>query len=201
MNPNVNRKLQSPSAVLARGRQRTRRGLLCIALAATPLLATAQSGQLVFADGFDVCEPPFPNGSVSSWSSVFGLWPAYNTQRRLSVPFNGYLAFQFNAPANGFGTFITTSFPGGGDGSGLVSISRTPGCFNPAFLGPNCLSPLGPLPQVSWSLPPDDPSACVLTPGQSYYLNLTFGGPAQPGEPQCLSGAGGCAVDGGQVQQ
>ncbi len=150
----------------------------------------------VFRSGFQSCTPVFATGSIGEWDGTFGMsWPAYNNALRIFSTANQYVALRFNAAQNATqsGRVLTTEFPGGGSGVGVISISREPGCFDPAFLGENCLGPIQSGPTLDWtndfSLP-----GCRLEPGRSYYLNVTFGGTVPGnGTPSCTSG--NCGVD------
>lgn len=151
------------------------------------------------------CTPIYPNGINSSFLGTFGPWPSYNSRNRIpQVPANGYESWSFVATsvANQFGTVATYAFPGDGDGFGQLSISRTPGCFSAAELGPNCLGPPSRLPQVSWRNG-GGVFACALTPGVTYYLNLTYGNTSLSGgsEPYCPGGSGTCGADVQNQQQ
>lgn len=143
------------------------------------------------------CVPIYPNGTTSSWNNVFEPWPAFGVRRRLGVPANGYVAFQFTASfaANQFGTIASGDFPNDGDGVGQMSISRDPGCFTQSQLGSMCLGPVARLPGVGWQNGSTSPFSCALTPGQIYYVNFTYGsGTVGPG-PHCPVGSGGCSAD------
>ncbi len=143
------------------------------------------------------CVALYPNGTTSSWNSVFEPWPSFGVRRRMGVPANGYVAFQFTATstAGQFGTVATGDFPNDGDGVGQMSISRTPGCFTPSELGSFCLGPVARLPGVGWQNGSASPFSCALTPGQVYYVNFTYGsGTVGPG-PHCPAGSGNCSAD------
>lgn len=154
--------------------RRVRAALACCALC-VPALAPA-GADVLRADGFEQCQPPSPLGSTAEWGSVFMPWPAYGLNARLALPFDGHIALRFTAAtaSGSFGTFLLADYPGSGGGQGLMSISRTPGCFDPAFLGPNCLSPVSSEPGVAWTIAASG-LRCALEPGASYYLNMTLG--------------------------
>ena len=150
---------------------------------------TVQSG------GGESCTATYPNVTSAEFNQTFNTWPAFGSSRRIFAPFNGSLAFRFTATAvaNQFGTFATVGFPGDGDGFGQASISRGPGCFNAGQLGQNCLSPVAREPSVGWANFANQFS-CALTPGQVYYVNLTYGGTTTPGSgPYCPGGS--CGAD------
>ena len=143
------------------------------------------------------CQPGYPNGTQSEWNQVFNTWPAYGVRPRVNVPFNGYVSWRFTATSvvGQFGTVATSDYPGDGDGHGQMSISRDPGCFNAAQLGNNCLSPVTRFVSVGWANGAAQFS-CSLTPGSSYYVNLTYGSNTSPGSgPYCPQGANGCGAD------
>lgn len=143
------------------------------------------------------CVPLYPNGTTSSWDGVFQAWPAFGVRRRLGVPANGYVAFQFTATfvPGQFGTIASADFPGDGDGWGQMSISRTPGCFSPTELSAVCLGGVQRLPSVSWQNGSASPFSCPLTPGQVYYVNYTYGSGAVGPGPFCPGGSGTCSAD------
>ena len=156
--------------------------MLAAGVLATGLLVnlSASAGDdLLFSNGYEpnLCVAQWPIGSIAEWNSTFlGLWPSYGFTARLSIPTNGYLALRFTASqtAGQFGTlYANDGFPGA-NGTGQVSISRTPGCFDPAFLGANCLSQVTGAPGVSWIVAASSLS-CSLQPGASYYVNFTLG--------------------------
>lgn len=154
------------------------------------LLASLQAhagGDLVRQDGFEPCQPVSANGAQTSWAAIFGFsWPAYNFVTRLSLQPGSYIALGFVAGADGqFGTVSSIGFPGSG-GVGALSISTVPGCFNPAYLGSNCVSNTVADPGVSWAVGGGQ-SVCQLVSGQSYYLNITLS--------NCGSAGAACARD------
>lgn len=147
--------------------------------------------------GGGTCTPIYPNGTTSSWATVFNTWPSFGALRRLQVPANGYLAFSFTATATvgQFGTVAAGDFPGDGDGWGQMSISRDPGCFTPANLAPGCIQPAARLPGIGW-VNGSSSFSCALTPGQTYWVNFTYGNSTTSGNgPYCPAGPGGCAAD------
>ncbi len=144
----------------------------------------------VFANGFEgnapVCQQQWPNGQVNEWSQLFAPWPAFNFRIRAQVPVNGYLSGRFvatNVPGQ-FGTIVTADFPGDGDGIGLMSISKVPGCFDQAFLGANCLAPASRYVSVGWANGASMFS-CSLNPGEEYYWNWTYGNEINTGGAHC----------------
>lgn len=163
----------------------------------------------LFSSGFEGSDPPvvdciplYFDGVVGEWNQTFDTWPDFNGKKRLFVPLNGYLSYRFtstNSP-NQFGSFITTGFPGDGDGVGIMSISRTPGCFNPAKLPFNCISNPALYASIGWSNGGSQYS-CVLNVGQTYYLNYTYGGIINAGGPYCPGNLSGCGADVGNIQQ
>jgi hypothetical protein len=146
------------------------------------------------------CAKIYPNGTSTTWNGSFNVWPAFGVRPRFSIPWNGYLAFSFTATSSTtqFGTVATSDYPGDGDGNGQMSISRSPdeGCFVQAQLGAHCLSPVARLPSVGWANFPNQFS-CALTPGQAYYVNITYGNQTSPGSvPNCPIGPNqNCGAD------
>lgn len=159
-----------------RSSPRAAKALALSILLALPALASA--GDQVFDSGYEPCVAQWSNGSVHEWDSVFMAWPAFNFSSRISLPANGYVALRFTASSTPgqFGTLNAQEFAGS-SGSGQVSISRTPGCFDPAFLGANCLSQVSGSPSIEWIVAATG-LRCELQPGQSYYVNLTLGSSA-----------------------
>ncbi len=147
--------------------------------------------------GVGNCTPIYPNGQSSSWNNVFQPWPAYGVRRRLTVPGNGFLSYTFvaTAVAGQFGTIATGDFPGDGDGWGLMSISRSAGCFTPSELAQGCLGGVQRLPTISWRNGAGTSFQCGLTAGQTYYVNFTYGGGTSGPGPHCPPGSGLCAAD------
>lgn len=165
--------------------------------------AQNKGAESIHQNGFEPagpCIPIYPQGSVGMFDSTFDQsWPAYNARLRIFVSNNQYFSLLFNAgPGPQFGTVTSSTFPGNGEaGVGQISISRVAGCFDPAFLGAGCLSEVSALPSLSWQQNPQLPG-CQLIPGDTYYLNYTFGGSAPSGNgPQCPSGD--CGRDTGNI--
>ena len=142
------------------------------------------------------CVPIYPNANNSSWAGTFGAWPAFSSGNRISgIPANGYQSWSFVAGSvpGQFGTVVTAGYPDDGDGFAQLSISRTPGCFTAAALGPNCLGVPNRFAGIGWQNGANT-SSCALTPGQTYYVNITYGsGTSGPG-PHCPVGSGGCGA-------
>ncbi len=170
--------------------------LASLALAAAKSVQ-AQSNDVLRSSGFEVvsCTPAYPEADVTPWTNHFYAWPGYGDRERFFVPYNGYIAFSFTASqlSAAFGSITTADFPGDGDGIGLMSISRTPGCFDQTHLGDNCLSPVSRFVSIGWRNSPG-PWACNLTPGETYYVNITYGAGPTPNGPECPSGACGADV-------
>lgn len=155
--------------------------------------AVAQTS-ITVQNGGPTCTPPTgTTGNSANWNTALGTtWPSYNDVLRQMIDTNTWLALSFTASTSStqFGTLSTSGFPGDGGGLGQISVSSSPGCFNQAQLGANCLSPIVEFPGVSWSNQPSA-FACKLTPGVSYQINFWF--PSCPG----LS----CGRDFGNIQQ
>jgi hypothetical protein len=152
------------------------------------------------------CTPIYPNAQTASFNGVFGAWPAFNTNRRVFVPADGYVSYQFVATsvANQFGSFTSTDFPNDGGGHGQMSISRVSGCFTPSELAPGCLGSVSRFTSVSWRNGAGDAFRCGLTAGQTYYINFTYGNAttaAFPARPYCPLGSGSCGADIGNIVQ
>lgn len=159
----------------------------CSLIASTA--APAQS--LIYANGFEppvVCLPPAGfTGETVNFVATFGTsWPAYNGAHRLQMTPNAYIALAFTATQTPgqFGTFDGSGYPGDGDGAAVMSISTTPGCFDPNLLPPGCFTGPSAFPGISW-VNGNTGFSCPLVAGQNYYLNITFGplnsGAACPG--------------------
>lgn len=168
------------------------RALLALG-AATACTQAWAGGDVVYADRFEACTPISANGSVTSWTSIFGFsWPAFNIPVRLMMGPDSYVAIQFVAGSTGqYGTLTTAGVPGDG-GFGQISISTTPGCFNPAFLGSNCVTAPTVYPMLPWMVGGNN-GVCQLVSGQSYYANLSL--------TACAQGGAACVRDLMQVVQ
>jgi hypothetical protein len=70
------------------------------------------------------------------------------------------------------GSLRTVRDPDGDTGLIRMSISRDPGCFVPASLGDNCLVDYTAFPAIAWQIGGSGSSACIMTPGATYFLNL-----------------------------
>lgn len=149
---------------------------------------------IIVQTGGSSCTPPTgTTGNSANWNTSLGtVWPSYNDVLRQMIDTNTWLALSFTASTSStqFGTMSTSGFPGDGGGLGQISVSSSPGCFNQAQLGANCLSPIVEYPGVSWSNQASA-FACKLTPGVTYQMNFWF--PSCPG----LS----CGRDFGNIQQ
>lgn len=173
---------------------------VAVSAQALPNQAHLKGGDPIYVNGFEVpvseaCVPAYPNGYSDTWAGSFrSAWPSYNGVLILYPPFDGAFSLAFVAPAvsGHYGTIITADFPGDGEGVAQLSISSTPGCFDTAQLSPNCVSTVERTPELDWSHS-GIPGRCLLTPGQTYYVNLTFGGVPSPGMPGCPWG--GCATE------
>ena len=143
------------------------------------------------------CTAIYPNGTSSQWDTSFNTWPAYGVRRRITVPANGYRAYQFTPTTNpnqSFGSISLTDYPQDGDGHAVLSISRVAGCFNQADLGANCLTAPNRFATIGWQVGASAFS-CALIAGQTYYFNFTYGsGTSGPG-PFCPAGSGNCGAD------
>jgi hypothetical protein len=143
------------------------------------------------------CPQTYPVAVQSSWDTIFNFWPGYGIRVRLTPPPSGSLSYRFvaNGSIGQFGTIATGDFPDDGDGWGLLSISRSPGCFTASQLGPNCLGGVQRLPTISWKNGPSSAGQCSLTPGQTYYVNFTYGSDSSGPGPHCPAGTGQCSAD------
>lgn len=153
---------------------------------------TVQAG----GGGGAACTQTYPNTTVTEFNTYFGTWPAFGHSIRIGVPFNGALSWRFTATSSTtqFGSIATVGFPGDGDGWGQISISRSPGCFNPAEIGANCVHAAAREPSTGWANFANQFS-CPLTPGQVYYVNLTYGGSTfSANGPYCPNGIS-CSAD------
>lgn len=123
--------------------------LAACALCAPPM---ARAGDEKHADGCERRLPQWQNASVSEWNQALLPWPAYGQNLRILMPFEGYVSLRFTTGATpgAFGSFRLGDYPQSGGGSGVISISRTPGCFDPAFVGANGVSPVSGEPGIAW---------------------------------------------------
>lgn len=151
----------------------------------------------VQSGGGGTCAPTYPNGTIGEWNAIVNTWPAFGVRPRLTVPFNGFVALRFTttAVANQFGSVhALTEIPGSGDGFGIMSISRDPGCFNPSSLGPRCLTTPSANPSIGWSNAPAEFS-CHVGTGQSWYVNISFGNTTLPSTNSPYCPISNCVVD------
>ena len=159
-----------------------------------------KGGSPLYVNGFEApgtvpCALVYPVVFQATWMETYhSAWPGYNTVLVAYPPYDGAYSLAFSPPAipDQYGTVITAAFTGDGAGLAHLSISSTPGCFDPAQLQSNCLSAIGNTPELDWSYS-GIPGRCRLTPGQTYYVNLTFGGEPIDGMPGCPFG--GCATE------
>ncbi len=140
------------------------------------------------------CTAPFPVNQAN-WSQWWSTpFPSHPGGRRQWIATQGNIdsiVFVASSATNQFGSIAASGFPGDGEGAMQMSISTTPGCYTAANLGPNCLSPVSSTASVGWAIGSSQFS-CALTPGSTYYLNLTFGNANGPGSgPFCVTGACG----------
>lgn len=140
------------------------------------------------------CTAPFPVNPVNWsqwWTTAF---PSHPGGRRQWIATQGNIdsiSFVASSATNQFGSIAASGFPGDGEGAMQMSISSVAGCYTPANLGPNCLSPVSSGASVGWAIGSSQFS-CALTPGATYFLNLTFGSASGPGSgPFCVTGACG----------
>ncbi len=174
-------------------------GLLALCLAGAA--GAEPSGEApIFADGFEdaACTPLYPTAFPFEWSALYQQqWPSYNNSVRFTPPALSYVTLRFTAgPAGQVGELLGTPVPPGTKSLGLVSISRSPGCFDPAFTGARCISDLAQIQSVTWTTG-SSPFRCELVPGQTYYVNLTLGGNQGPG-PYCPREQEQCILELGQ---
>lgn len=154
---------------------------IALALGAGCCAPTAWAQAVIFANGYEpgpTCAPPAGLTLLAgNFDSIFGAWPYYNGPRRLRLPDGRYYALRFTATRTQgqYGTFDGSGgFPGDGGGAAIMSISSSPGCFDPLALPTGCYSGPAAYPGISWVNGPATFS-CSLTPGAEYYLNITFG--------------------------
>ena len=173
-----------------------------IALCLSGAVSAGTSGEPpIFADGFETsaCVPPYATAFPFEWNTLYPQgWPGYNHSVRFTPPALSYVTLRFTAgPAGQVGELLGTPIPPGANSVGLVSISRTPGCFDPAHTGPRCISDLAQIQSVTWTTG-NSPFRCELVPGQTYYVNLTLGGDQGPG-PYCPRELEYCILELGQT--
>jgi hypothetical protein len=145
------------------------------------------------------CAPPVGlTENLVSFTAMYNSWPAYNGWRRLQIDRGSYLAIEFTASqsTSQYGTFSASGYPGDGGGVGVMSISRTPGCFTQSALPQGCRTPPAMNPGISWTNGQSTVS-CRLTPGERYYINISFD-PIVGGR---CDGVVFCGRDWGNIQQ
>lgn len=122
------------------------------------------------------CVPP-PNSYISELPNP--RWPSFRPGWwRIKLRSGEIVSIKFRATHH-YGDFSGSDYPNEGDeGMGMVSISKTAGCFDSSKLPPKCTSPASPWPGLSWANKNfGSIYSCNLTPGEDYYLNLYFGPP------------------------
>lgn len=178
--------------------------LRCWLLAAGALCAAqadAGSGSdAIHTDGFEdaACAPLYPMGFLLEWSQTYPQgWPGYNQVARFYPQVDTYMTLRFTAgPAGQLGELLGNPVASNGRMQGLLSISRSPGCFDAAHTGARCVSALAPVLSLSWTTG-SSPFRCQLEPGGTYYVNLTLGGLEPPG-PYCDRKTELCMIELGQ---
>ena len=147
-------------------------------------------------DGFEACpHQSLPLASTTTWTSMFGTFPQIPGPNTNTVPANASIAIQFTAPATlQSGTLLMQNRPGT-TGESAISIARCAGVFPVNPLG--CIDGPSSAPGLAWTTNPAG-GGCALEPGQTYYLNLTFGIETAPvpGQPWCSAG---CSISIGSL--
>lgn len=177
--------------------------LLLAALAASPLFSPVAgpmpSADVLFINRFEGSTPqgacialPPPNylGSalelqqVQTWNQAFGTnFPRQSGLYSAIMPGGKYESVEFSpsAPGGGFSPTgliegTTASFSAG---AAVLSISECEGDFSATRLnvgGRVCLTQAGSKLTLAWSTDAlSNPNACLLIPGQRYFLNMTYG--------------------------
>ena len=165
---------------------------VCLLLLVLPLQAGAQV--LGFnGDGFEACPRQALSVTTSaSWSGTFSsAFPNAGPANVIIPPANGSIAFSFVAPSAGqSGTLLAQNRPGV-VGESAISLSRCDSVFpsNP----PACIDGPSVAPALAWTTTAAG-SECRLEPGQTYYLNITFGVETTSGNGQPWCGVAPCGV-------
>lgn len=143
--------------------------LIATTAAAEPEAPIAQAG---FETGD--CSPRWPVGVVGDWTAIYGSWPNFGNWRALTVGPRTYISLRFTVPESTIQVGSVEAYDRQGTGPVQLSISTVPGCFNPAVVGPACVSALQSLPSLPFEVETSLTGRCRLQRGQTYYIN--FGG-------------------------
>lgn len=132
-------------------------------------------------------QPPLPSsidaqGVNRSFLGRFGRDPGDTGTLELKNGF--YAAFEVNTSGYGNRAGQLSWEQAGSLGAPvLVTLSPCPGDFFPTDA--RCKSNGSAISGIGWSTGANVPNYCPLSVGQTYYLNLIFGSPTQPGQSTC----------------
>jgi hypothetical protein len=141
--------------------------------------------------------PVLQNVDVTQFANIWGRtsandsivpWPGKNGYAVMVLNRNLFVATKFTVPASGLSPTLHGRLTHGETVPGpslTVSISEQCGDFSPP--SPNCvLANQGPGAAIGvWKLPGAPGTACVLTPGREYYLNVKLTNPAAVNTNEC----------------
>ena len=190
--------------------------LLLLALAASPLLSSvagpAPSADVLFINRFEGSTPqgaclalPPPNylgaalelQQLQTWNQAFAnSFPRQSSPYSVTMPRRKYESIEFspNAPGAGLSPagLLEAAAASFSAGAAVLSISDCEGDFSTARLnvgGRICTTQAASKLTLSWSTDAgSNPSACLLVPGQRYFLNITYGVSVLPGQAWCPTG-------------
>jgi len=157
------------------------------------LTGSAQAQVLTFdGDGFEAC----PRGAMvvttlSSWGSVFGVFPQVTPNNQVLVPTGASAGLQFTAPNPSTSGQLQVQLLPSTTGEAVLSLSPCAAVYPPSPA--SCVSAVSATPSVQWTTDPAG-SGCQLQPGVSYYFNITFGTQTAPGNGQPWCSSASCGV-------
>lgn len=165
----------------------------------SPVSGPGPSADVVFINRFEGSTPqgaclalPPPNylgaalelQQVQTWNQAFGAeCPRQTSLYSVAMPSRKYESIEFVPSASGLGIepagTIEAASASFSAGAAVLSISDCEGDFSPARLnvgGRVCSSQAGGKLALLWSTQASvNPSACLLIPGQRYFVNITYG--------------------------
>ena len=143
---------------------------------------------------------PLGRANLLAWSNAFAEpFPRrFNFEHSVAMGNGVYHAIEFIAVGPSFGIPVSGLVEAGqatfSTGGASATISDCEGDFSAPRLnvgGRNCFVPAGGKLTLQWTTDAStNPSACLLTPGQRYFYNITYGvrNASGSGEPWCPDG-------------
>lgn len=138
---------------------------------------------VIVSDPSSACDVGLTSSVMKEWNSFFGsVWPGPKSREtRVRVPELGYYSVHFETGDVADSGAVSTFEASGTDGSRILSISETPGCFDVA---PECKAQ-GRKSGIGWTTTGNG-DGCQLKSHTSYYWNVTFTDGYTPGSSTCL---------------